>query len=101
MKYNKIGPCNILKKINDNSYKVNLPVDIDISPVFNVSYLYIFQGDNMGDESKAKVEWKHVILRKKKEKIVHILDKETLHTRQGQYNRYLVQWEGLAPTKST
>ena len=25
----------------------------------------------------------------------HILDKNTIHTQQGEYNRYLVQWEGL------
>ena len=34
-------------------------------------------------------------------KITHILDKKIIHTPQGQYNRYLVQWEGLTPKKST
>jgi hypothetical protein len=52
----------------------------------------------MGDDSEVEVDWKHAILSKKKENIVHILDKKTLHTQQGQYNRYLVQWEGVAPT---
>lgn len=32
---------------------------------------------------------------------MHILDKKIIHTRQGQHNRYMVQWEGLAPTEST
>ena len=30
--------------------------------------------------------------------IAHILDKEIFHSSQGQYNSYLVQWEGLSPT---
>ena len=42
------------------------------------------------------MDWQHVILRKKKEKIAHILDKKTISSRQGEYNRYMVQWEGLA-----
>jgi hypothetical protein len=32
---------------------------------------------------------------------VHILDKKTLHNRQGQYIQYMVQWEGVAPAEST
>jgi hypothetical protein len=90
LKYKKIGPCKILKKISDNSYKFNLLGDLDISLVFNVSDLDIFYGDDMGDDSEEEVDWKHSIPRKKKEKIVHILDKKTLHSQQGQYNRYLV-----------
>jgi len=70
----------ILKKINDNFYKVNLPIDLDISLVFNIFYLYIFHGDDLGDDSDVEVDWQQTILSKKKENIVHILDKKTLHT---------------------
>jgi hypothetical protein len=101
LKYNKIGLCKILEKINDNAYKVDLPTNLDISPVFNVFYLYIIHGDELGDDSKEEVDWQQAIPSKKKENIAHILDKKTLHTRHGQYNRYLVQWEGLAPKEST
>ena len=90
LKYNKIVPCKILKKINDNAYKVHLPADLDISPVFNVSDLYIFHGDSMGDDNKEEVDWKHAIPSKKNKNIAHILDTKNLHTRQGQYNWYLV-----------
>lgn len=101
LKYKKIGPCKILKKIKGNAYEVNLPVDLNISHVFNISNLYIFYGDNLGDESEEEVDWKQANPSKKKEKIAHILDKNTIHTRKGEYNRYLVQWESLAPAEST
>ena len=52
----KIGPCQILKKVNDNDYKVDLPANLDISPVFNTSDLYIFHGDNTGDDSAEEVD---------------------------------------------
>jgi hypothetical protein len=81
LKYKKIGSCKILKKINGNAYKVDLPVDLNISHVFNIFYLYIFHGDDLGDDSEAKVDWKQAIPSKEKENIAHILDKNTLHTR--------------------
>ena len=101
LKYKKIGPCKILKKINDNAYEVELPSGLDISPVFNISDLYTFHGDDALVEKEDEVDWTHTIPIKKKEKVAQILDKKTIQTRQGDYNRYLVQWEGLAPTDST
>ena len=57
LKYKKIGSCKILKKINDTAYKVNLPADLNISHVFNIYDLYIFHGDNLGDDSVTEVDW--------------------------------------------
>ena len=57
LKYKKIGPCKILSKINGDAYKFDLPTNLDISPVFNISDLYIFHGDSVGDESEAGVDW--------------------------------------------
>ena len=101
LKYKKIGPCKILKKINDNAYEVELPSGFDISPVFNISDLYTFHGDDTSVEQEDEVDWTHTVPIKQREAVGQILDKKTMQTRQGNYNKYLVQWEGLAPTDST
>ena len=51
LKYKKIGPCRILKKISSNTYCLEMPEMFDISPTFNVADLYEFhEGDKSVDE---------------------------------------------------
>ena len=40
----KIGPFKIVKKCGNNAYQIDLPHDINLSPIFNVSDLYAFKG---------------------------------------------------------
>ena len=42
LKIKKIGPCKVLRIFSANAYEIELPSDIQISPIFNVSYLYFF-----------------------------------------------------------
>ena len=42
----KIGPCEILEKYGENYYKVGLPLDVAISPIFNVLDLTLYKGSN-------------------------------------------------------
>lgn len=46
LKEKKIGPCRILKKINDNAYKVELPIHIHTHPTFSVQDLTPYHGKN-------------------------------------------------------
>jgi hypothetical protein len=39
------GPFKILAKINDNAYKLELPPEFRVSPIFNISYLRPYLGE--------------------------------------------------------
>ena len=43
LKHKKIGPCKVLRKFSANAYEIELPSDLQISPIFNVSDFYPFR----------------------------------------------------------
>jgi hypothetical protein len=42
-KLKQIGPCKILRKFDENAYEIELPNDVGISPIFNISDLYPYR----------------------------------------------------------
>jgi hypothetical protein len=40
------GSFQIIDKINDNTYKINLPDDYRVNVTFNISYLSLFDVDD-------------------------------------------------------
>lgn len=49
LKLNNIVPCKILNKFSANAYELELPANMEISPIFNVVDLYPYIGDGAED----------------------------------------------------
>ena len=47
LRVKKIGPCIILRKFYANAYEIELPSDLQISPIFNVLDIYSFKGSGV------------------------------------------------------
>ena len=56
LKFKKIGPCRALRKFSANSYEIELPPHIGISPIFYVDDLYVYENRNADDTTKDKEE---------------------------------------------
>jgi hypothetical protein len=53
----KIGPCNILRNFDEKSHEIELPDDVGISPIFNVSNLYPYRKDDTkGSKDQEKIQ---------------------------------------------
>jgi hypothetical protein len=78
LKMKKIGPCRVLKKYGANSYEIELPDGIIISPIFNISDLYPFRAEETetktGDEQPV-IQWTKQMLIADKSQMECILDK--------------------------
>jgi hypothetical protein len=47
------GPFKVLEKINENAYKLDLPTDFEISPIFNIADLKPYLGEEDDLESRT------------------------------------------------
>lgn len=57
LKLKKIGPCWIIRKCGTNAYQVDLPDELDISLIFNISDLYAYSGGDRPEEELAETDW--------------------------------------------
>ena len=64
LKFKKIGPCKILRNFSTNSYEIELPPDVGISPILNVADLYKYEDDGEEEISidKEQIEWEKQLL---------------------------------------
>ena len=53
----KIGPVEIIEKINSNAYRLKLPSHIRTADVFNVKHLVSFHGDSSSEDEDLLNSW--------------------------------------------
>jgi hypothetical protein len=92
----KIEPCQVLRKFDANAYEIDLPDDVGISPIFNISYLYIYRGDEVGETKDWKeIQWEKktsIAEKTQMEKIIY--QRVGKKTRRKTYFEYFVKWKG-------
>ena len=88
---NNFGSYKILNKFDSgNAYEVELPDDMDISPIFNIAYLYKYH------ESDDEVVVKKYYPKKQIEEAEQILDQRVGKSTRGKYYyEYLVKWKKI------
>lgn len=99
----RLGPCKILAKYGANAYKIELPSDLGISPIFNVQDLVEFKGtlpqispgiqEDLGPAAAPKVTKLEV------EKLLDSRVKKT--TRQKVYMEHLIKWKEKPVSEAT
>ena len=53
----KVGPIEIIKKINPNAYQLKLPSHIKTSDVFNVKHLVLFIDDSSDEDANSRMNF--------------------------------------------
>ena len=104
-----MGPYFIIRKMGSNTYLLDLPNDMDISPVFNVEDLLPYRGTfesstlsssvSVGEASKGAPTM--LSLQFSKETVDTILDDEFVTSRDGGFRRFLVKWYGRPDSDAT
>ena len=92
LKIKKFGPCKVVKRHDSgNAYEVELPAELNISLVFNISNLikYYERGDS---DEVADIQWSILVTTLDTKEVEEILDSRVgRSTRNRTYEEYLVK----------
>jgi hypothetical protein len=88
----QVGPFKILQRLGQNTYLLELPLDLHISLIFNVEDLTAYEGNL--DDTIPKSPTIHLpAYTKPKEEIEEILDDQLVSIQRGGYQKFLVKWK--------
>ena len=95
LKMKKFGPCKIVKRHDfGDAYEVELSVDLNFLPVFNILDLTKFYEGGDSDEV-VDIQWSILVATSYTKEIEEILDSRVgKSTRNKTYEEYLVKWKG-------
>ncbi|KAI5321495.1 hypothetical protein L3X38_030566 [Prunus dulcis] len=104
-----MGPYRIIKKLGSNAYLIELPTDMHISPIFNVSNLSPYRGtfsppisiDVAQGSTPPMVPRIPSTSSIPTDQIEDVLDHEVVASSTGGSTRYLVHWVGRPATEDT
>jgi len=104
-----MGPYRIIKKLGSNAYLIELPADMHISPIFNVSDLSPYRGtfsppismDVAQGSIPPMVPRIPSTISAPTDQIADVLDHEVVASSTGGSTRYLVRWVGKPATENT
>lgn len=71
----------MLHKFGKNAYEIELPQDLDISPIFNVAHLYTFHGDLMVEIEGAASGKSALAFTIEKDKVERVIQVRQMKTR--------------------
>jgi hypothetical protein len=96
LKLKKIGSCNILRKFDENAYEIELPEDVGIFPIFNISDLYPYREDDTRElEYQKEIQWEKQMHVAENPQMENIIDQRIgKKTRRKTYSEYFVEWKG-------
>ena len=83
LKLKNIGPCKVLRKFSANAYEIEIPSNLHISPIFNVSDLYPFRDAGIQPDGVTSgrddliIDWEGQIPQKEQLRLKPSLTKES------------------------
>jgi hypothetical protein len=91
----RAGPFQVIQKLGNNAYRIDLPSHLTFSPIFNVVDLTPYHGP---PDISPTLPIALPYTAKPREEIEDILDDQIVSTRRGGYQKFLVKWKNRPPS---